>query len=102
MPSIALILPAYNEELTISQVIEVFHRELPEASIFVIDNNSSDGTYVLASNTLENLNITGKVIKEERQGKGNAVRRAFLEVNADVYVMVDADLTYPASRVREL
>jgi glycosyltransferase involved in cell wall biosynthesis len=102
MTSIALILPAYNEELTISQVIEVFHRELPEASIFVIDNNSSDRTYALASSSLKNLNITGKVIKEQRQGKGNAVRRAFLEVNADIYVMADADLTYPASRVKEL
>jgi glycosyltransferase involved in cell wall biosynthesis len=102
MTSIALILPAYNEELTISRVIEVFHQELPEASIFVIDNNSSDRTYALASSSLKNLNITGKVIKEQRQGKGNAVRRAFLEVNADIYVIADADLTYPASRVKEL
>jgi len=102
MTSIALILPAYNEELTISQVIEVFHRALPEACIYVIDNNSSDRTHELASSTLINLNIRGKVIKECRQGKGNAVRRAFLEVSADVYVMADADLTYPASRVRDL
>jgi glycosyltransferase involved in cell wall biosynthesis len=102
MTSIALILPAYNEELTISQVIEVFHRVLPEACIYVIDNNSSDRTYELASSTLINLNISGKVIKEQRQGKGNAVRRAFLDVSADVYVMADADLTYPASRLREL
>ena len=102
MTSIALILPAYNEELTISKVIEIFHQELPEASIFVIDNNSSDRTYELAASTLKNSNITGKVIREHRQGKGNAVRRAFLEVNADVYVMADADLTYPAFRIREL
>jgi len=102
MTSIALILPAYNEELTISKVIEIFHQELPEASIFVIDNNSSDRTYELAASTLKNSNITGKVIREDRQGKGNAVRRAFLEVNADVYVMADADLTYPAFRIREL
>lgn len=102
MTSIALILPAYNEELTISKVIEVFHRELPEASIFVIDNNSSDCTSELANATIQNLNIVGRVIKEKRQGKGNAVRRAFLEISADVYVMVDADLTYPASRVKDL
>jgi glycosyltransferase involved in cell wall biosynthesis len=102
MTSIALILPAYNEELTISQVIEVFHQALPEACIYVIDNNSSDRTYELASSTLINLNICGKVIKEQRQGKGNAVRRAFLEVSADIYVMADADLTYPASRIRDL
>lgn len=102
MTSIALILPAYNEELTISQVIAAFHRELPEANIFVIDNNSTDSTFELASSALRDLNINGKVIKEQRQGKGNAVRRAFLEVNADVYVMADADLTYPASRVRDL
>ena len=102
MTSIALILPAYNEELTISQVIEVFHQALPEVCIYVIDNNSSDRTYELASSTLINLNICGKVIKEQRQGKGNAVRRAFLEVSADVYVMADADLTYPASRIKDL
>jgi glycosyltransferase involved in cell wall biosynthesis len=102
MTSIALILPAYNEELTISRVIEVFHRELPEANIYVIDNNSSDRTFELAIDALKNSNIAGKVIREQRQGKGNAVRRAFLEIDADVYVMVDADLTYPASRVKEL
>ena len=102
MTSIALILPAYNEELTISQVIEVFHRALPEACIYVVDNNSTDRTFELASATLCNLNIVGRVIKEQRQGKGNAVRRAFLEVNADVYVLADADLTYPASRIKDL
>lgn len=102
MPSIALILPAYNEELTISRVIETFHYALPEASIYVIDNNSTDGTYELANLTFDKLKIKGDVIKELRRGKGNAIRRAFLEINADIYVMVDADLTYPASSVREL
>lgn len=102
MTSISLILPAYNEELTISQVIEAFHRELPEASIFVINNNSLDRTYEIASSTLSSLNISGKVINEQRRGKGNAVRRAFLEVDADIYVMADADLTYPAYRMIDL
>jgi len=102
MTSIALILPAYNEELTISKVIEVFHQAIPCAHIFVIDNNSSDQTCELALAALQNLNIKGNVIKERCQGKGNAVRRAFLEINADIYVMVDADMTYPASRVGDL
>jgi glycosyltransferase involved in cell wall biosynthesis len=102
MNSIALILPAYNEELTIAQVIQAFYEEIPEAHIYVIDNNSIDRTAALASKALSDLGAKGGVIFESRQGKGNAVRRAFLEINADVYVMADADLTYPASRVREL
>lgn len=102
MKSIALILPAYNEALTISKVIEEFHGAAPEASIYVVDNNSTDATYDLALQTLNELGITGCVFREARQGKGNAVRRAFLEVEADIYVMVDADLTYPAKRLPDL
>lgn len=102
MKSIAIVLPAYNEALTISEVIQEFHGAVPDAQIYVVDNNSSDATYELALKALKDTGISGCVIREPRQGKGNAVRRAFLEVDADIYVMVDADLTYPASRLRDL
>jgi len=102
MDSVAIILPAYNEELTIAGTIEAFYRELPEAQLVVVDNNSSDSTFVIATDALKRLNARGLVIKEIRQGKGNAIRRAFLDVNADIYVMSDADMTYPAERVHDL
>jgi glycosyltransferase involved in cell wall biosynthesis len=101
-PDIAVILPAYNEELTIAATIEAFHHELPYANILVINNNSSDDTGKIARATLERLGARGRVIDESRQGKGNAVRRAFRDVEADVYVMADADCTYPADRVHDL
>ena len=102
MKSIAIILPAYNEALTISQVIQEFHGAVPNAHIYVVDNNSSDDTYELALQTFRRLDVSGHIIRESRQGKGNAIRRAFLEVDADVYVMADADMTYPASRLQDL
>jgi len=102
MKSIAIIMPAYNEAVTISKVIREFHLAVPAASIYVVDNNSSDSTYELALQTLKEVGISGRVIREPRQGKGNAVRRAFLEVDADIYVMVAADLTYPALRLQDL
>lgn len=101
-PAIAIILPAYNEDVTIEDVIRAFHAEIPEAGIFVIDNNSSDDTAETAKRVLRELGASGAVLVEKRQGKGNAVRRAFLEVDADIYVMVDADNTYPAHQVHEL
>jgi glycosyltransferase involved in cell wall biosynthesis len=101
-PHVAIILPAYNEELTIKGTIEAFHKSMPDASIFVVNNNSSDSTKSLAATTLADGGINGAVIDEPRQGKGNAVRRAFLEIDADVYVLSDADLTYPADRIHEL
>lgn len=100
--SVAVILPAYNEELTISEAIRTFHASLPEAEIWVINNNSSDATEHKARTTLESLGCLGGILNEPRKGKGNALRRAFLEINADVYVLSDADLTYPANRVRDL
>lgn len=99
---IAVILPAYNEELTIAATIEAFHKELPRAQILVINNNSRDATAAIARATLKRLGAGGRVIDELRQGKGNAMRRAFMEVQADVYVMTDADCTYPADRVHDL
>jgi glycosyltransferase involved in cell wall biosynthesis len=99
---IAVVLPAYNEELTIAKTIEAFHAALPEANIVVVNNNSSDRTLEIACETLRTLACEGEVITERRQGKGNAMRRAFMEVDADIYVLADADLTYPAEQAREL
>jgi glycosyltransferase involved in cell wall biosynthesis len=99
---IAVILPAFNETLTIQPVIEAFHQALPEALIVVIDNASTDDTYAKAKATVDRLGCEARVIQEHAKGKANAVRRAFLEVDADVYLMVDADMTYPADQAREL
>lgn len=93
---VAVLIPCYNEELTIANVIQNFKKELPNAIIYVYDNNSSDDTSKIA---LEN----GAVVKKEyRQGKGNVVRSMFIEIDADVYVMVDGDDTYPAKFVHSL
>lgn len=102
MNRVAIILPAYNEELTVAGTIEAFHRVLPGARIVVIDNRSTDATRTIAEETLRRLNADGEVIAEVRPGKGNAVRRAFMAVDADIYVLADADLTYPAERVGDL
>ena len=93
---IAVLIPCYNEELTIKKVIEDFKRELPEADIYVYNNNSKDKTYEIASKC-------GVIVRNEyNQGKGNVVRRIFREIDADIYIMVDADDTYPAEFVHKL
>ncbi|AUW96213.1 MULTISPECIES: glycosyltransferase family 2 protein [Streptococcus] len=93
---IAVLLPAYNEEVTIQKVIKDFQNELPNAVIYVYDNNSKDKTNQLA---LE----AGAIVRfEPRQGKGNVVRSMFREIDADYYIMVDADDTYPAKEVHKL
>jgi glycosyltransferase involved in cell wall biosynthesis len=97
--TIAVILPAYNEELTIGPTIESFWQAIPGAEIVIVNNNSTDATEKVARATLAGLSAHGRVINECRQGKGNAVRRAFSDVDADIYVMADADLTYPAEMV---
>jgi len=99
---VAVILPAYNEEATIRETMLGFHRALPQAAIFIIDNNSSDRTTANAQNTLNELGISGSVIAEARRGKGNAVRCAFMTIDADLYLLADADLTYPSERAPEL
>lgn len=99
---IAVILPAYNESITIDATIEAFYKQLPTAEFVVIDNNSTDGTGAIAQKVLHDLGAHGQVINEYHQGKGNAVRRAFLTIDADIYVLVDADQTYPAKQVHEL
>lgn len=100
--TVAVVLPAYNEELTIEATIRAFHDALPEAAVWVINNRSSDATESIARATLSALGCAGDVLNEARKGKGNAVRRAFLEIDADIYVLADADLTYPAERARDL
>lgn len=102
MKKIAIILPAFNEELTIKETILSFHNELPNSNIVVIDNNSKDDTSVIVQKTFEEYRINGTLLKETRQGKGNAIRYAFNKIDADIYVMSDADMTYPASEVHSL
>jgi glycosyltransferase involved in cell wall biosynthesis len=102
LPSITVVLPAYNEELTIEATIRAFHAALPEASIWVVNNRSNDSTEATARRTLDALGCAGGVLNENRKGKANAVRRAFLEIQADIYLMSDADLTYPAERALDL
>ncbi|MES2635269.1 MAG: glycosyltransferase family 2 protein [Pseudomonadota bacterium] len=100
--AVAVILPAYNEEATVEAVIRAFHAALPDAALYVVDNNSRDGTAQVAADALAALGCEGRVIHEPRQGKGNALRRAFMEVDAQVYLIADADLTYPADRAMDL
>lgn len=94
--SIAVLIPCYNESLTIKKVINDFQRELPGADIYVYDNNSTDNTYEIA------LNEGAIVKKEPRQGKGNVIRQMFFDIDADYYLMVDGDDTYPAEHAHEL
>ena len=96
MDKIAVLVPCYNESKTVKKVVEDFRRELPEAVIYVYDNNSTDGTDRLAREA-------GAVVRyERRQGKGSVIRRMFREVDARVYVMVDGDDTYPAEAAPEM
>ena len=100
--TIAVVIPAYNEEATLAHVLEDFCRELPDAELIVVNNASTDNTSQVAHATLERLKCVGRVIQESERGKGHAIRRAFAEVDADIVVMVDADSTYPASDVHRL
>lgn len=96
MSKIAVLIPCYNEELTIEKVIKDIRKELPEADIYVYDNNSKDKTSQIAK---EN----GAILRYEyKQGKGNVVRSMFYDIDADIYVMIDGDDTYPAEFVHEL
>ncbi|MBT8439172.1 MAG: glycosyltransferase family 2 protein [Gammaproteobacteria bacterium] len=100
--TITVVLPAYNEEKTIAATVEDFYKFLPEAEIWVINNRSNDDTETIARDTVSRLGCKGGVINERQPGKGNAVRRAFLDIDADIYVLADADMTYPATQVRAL
>mgnify|MGYP004639992025 CR=1 FL=1 len=88
--SVAVIIPCYNEAVTIAKVVDDFHRVLPEATVYVYDNNSADGTGQIAREH-------GAVVRlETRQGKGNVVRQMMRDIDADYYIKVDGDDTYPA------
>lgn len=95
-PKIAILIPCYNEELTVGQVIQDFRQQLPEADVYVFDNNSSDRTVEVAKSA------GAHVAHERRQGKGYVVQAMFRDVEADIYVMVDGDNTYPANEVQKL
>lgn len=96
MDKIAVLVPCYNESKTIEKVVKEFKAVLPEAVIYVYDNNSTDGTDEIARNA-------GAVVRyEHQQGKGNVIRRMFSEIDAECYIMVDGDDTYPAQTSREM
>lgn len=89
-PSIAVLLPCFNEEVTIGKVVRDFKAALPDATVYVYDNNSTDRTAEIAA-------AEGAIVRREpRQGKGNVIRAMFEDIDADVYVMADGDDTYPA------
>ena len=92
----AVLIPCYNEELAIAQVVTDFRRALPHATIYVYDNNSKD-------RTVEVARAAGAVVRTERlQGKGNVIRRMFADIEADIYVLVDGDATYDAASAPKL
>lgn len=93
---IAVLIPCYNESMTIKKVIEEFREALPEADIYIYDNNSEDHTDLIAREA-------GAIVRyERRQGKGNVIRTMFREIQADCYLIVDGDDTYPAASAREM
>lgn len=93
--SIAVLIPCYNEELTVADVVTSFRMHLPTARIYVYDNNSTD-------NTVAQAHKAGAIIRHEsRQGKGNVVRQMFADVDADIYVLIDGDNTYPPEPAKE-
>lgn len=93
MKRVAVLIPCYNEAMTIGKVVKDFQTHLPEATIYVFDNNSTDDTAIIASDS-------GAIVKRVyQQGKGNVIRTMFREVEADCYLMIDGDDTYPAEEV---
>ncbi len=96
MDKIAVLIPCYNEAKTIQKVVTDFKQQLPEATIYVYDNNSTDDTDKIARDA-------GAIVRYEyQQGKGNVIRRMFSEIDALCYIMVDGDDTYPADSVGEM
>ena len=95
-PRIAVLLPCFNEELSVGATIAGFKKALPEAKVYVYDNNSSDRTREIAASE-------GAVVRSElQQGKGHVVRRMFADIDADIYVMADGDLTYDPAAAPEM
>ena len=96
MSKIAILIPCYNESLTIEKVVKDYKTALPEADVFVYDNNSSDHTDEIARKA-------GAIVRYEyRQGKGNVIRSMFRDIEADCYLMIDGDDTYPAENAKEM
>lgn len=96
MKKVAVLIPCYNEEKTVQKVVEGYRRVLPQADIYVYDNNSTDRTAELAAQA-------GAIVKREyRQGKGNVIRSMFRQIDADCYLMIDGDDTYPAEPAPEM
>ena len=96
MDKIAVLIPCYNESKTIEKVVKDYKKTLPEATIYVYDNNSTDGTDKIAA-------AAGAVVKYEyQQGKGNVIRRMFRDIDAECYIMVDGDDTYPSENAPEM
>ena len=96
MDKIAVLIPCYNEAKTVEKVVKSYKKALPEATIYVYDNNSTDGTDKIAKKA-------GATVKYEyKQGKGNVIRSMFKEIEAEVYLMIDGDDTYPAENAREM
>ncbi len=96
MKKVAVLIPCYNEEKTVQKVVEDYRRVLPQADIYVYDNNSTDRTAELAAQA-------GAIVKREyRQGKGNVIRSMFRQIDADCYLMIDGDDTYPAEPAPEM
>lgn len=96
MDKVAVLIPCYNESVTIKKVVEDYKRALPEAIVYVYDNNSSDGTDEIAKKA-------GAVVKYEyRQGKGNVIRSMFRDIEAECYLMIDGDDTYPAEDAQKM
>ena len=98
MDKIAVLIPCFNEAQTIRKVVSDWERELPEARVYIYDNNSTDGTAAQAKSVGGGVTVR----HEYRQGKGNVIRRMFREIDAEVYIMVDGDDTYPAEYGREM
>ena len=105
-PSIAVLIPTYNEEVAIAKVIGDFHAALPHATLYVYDNNSTDKTVEIAQKFAKSAEHSGKgeiIIRHEtQQGKGHVMRRMFRDVEADFYIMVDGDDTYDAAISAEM
>lgn len=93
---IAVLIPCYNEEKTIAKVVKDYTKALPKAEVYVYDNNSTDKTAEIAKKN-------GAIVRHEyRQGKGNVIRTMFREIDADAYLMIDGDDTYPAENAKEM
>ena len=96
MDKIALLIPSYNEEKTIGKVIADAKKHIPSAVIYVYDNNSTDNTAKIAKEA-------GAIVRHEyQQGKGNVIRRMFREIDAQCYLMIDGDDTYPLEYAKEM